>query len=154
MTLLALWLALCAFAVLQRAVEGLFAALDGWRGVAAHLSRLPDGAAHQEAETVLESLPPALRSAPESGASARRMADPVGLRGICEEGRRTLLVLPAGTLSQRLLADQTALLLAGLAQVLDGLTLLVDGGRPLPGHRRFRTNKRVLSAFSGFVSPK
>ena len=99
--------------VLQRAVEGLFAALDGWRGVAAHRSRLPEGAAQQEAETVLESLPPALRSAPESGASARWMADPVGLRGICEEGRRTLLVLPAGTPSQCLLADQTAKLLAG-----------------------------------------
>ncbi len=66
------------------------------------------------------------------------MADPVGLRGICEEGKRTLLALPAGTPSQRLLADQTAKLLAGLAQALDGLALLVDAGRPLRGHRRFR----------------
>ena len=49
--------------VLQRAVEGLFAALNGWRAVAAHLSRLPDSAAPQEAETVLSSLPLALRSA-------------------------------------------------------------------------------------------
>ena len=81
--------------VLQRAVEGLFAALDGWRTVAAHLSRLPDSAAPQEAETVLSSLPLALRSAPEPAASTRWMADPVGLRDICEEGGRTLL-RPAG----------------------------------------------------------
>ena len=124
--------------VLQMAVEGLFAALDGWRTVAAHLSRLPDSAARQEAEAVLCSLPPALRSAPESAASARWMADPIGLRGVCEEGKRSLLALPAGTPSQRLLADQTVKLLAGLAQALDGLALLVDAGRPLRGHRRFR----------------
>ena len=124
--------------VLQSAVEGLFVALDGWRTVAAHLSRLPDGVAQQEAEAVLSSLPAALRSAPESGASARWMADPIGLRGICEEGKGRLLALPARTPSQRLLADQTAKLLAGLVQALDGLTLLVDAGRPLHGHRRFR----------------
>ena len=124
--------------VLQRAVEGLFAALDGWRTIAAHLSRLPDGAAQQEAEAVLSSLPPGLRSAPELGASARWVSDPIGLRGICEEGKRGLLALPARTPSQRLLADQTAKLLAGLSQALDGLTLLVDAGRPLHGHRRFR----------------
>ena len=124
--------------VLQRAVEGLFAALNGWRAVAAHLSRLPDSAAPQEAETVLSSLPLALRSAPEPAASTRWMADPVGLRDICEEGGRTLLRLPAGTPSQRLLADETAKVLDGLAQALDGLALLVDAGLPLPGHRRFR----------------
>jgi len=124
--------------VLQGAVEGLFTALDGWRAVAAHLSRLPDGAAQQEAETVLTSLPTALRSASDSGASSRWMADSVGLRGICEEGGLTLCVLPAGAPSQRLLADEAAKLLAGLAQALDGLTLLVDAGRPLRGYRRFR----------------
>ena len=124
--------------VLQRAVEGLFAALDGWRTVAAHLSRLPDSAAQQEAEAVLFCLPPALRSAPESASSARWIADPIGLRGACEQGKRRLLALPAGTPSQRLLADQTAKLLAGLVQALDGLILLVDAGRPLRGHRRFR----------------
>ena len=84
------------------------------------------------------SLPPGLRSAPEWGASARWVSDPIGLRGICEEGKRGLLALPASTPSQRLLADQTAKLLAGLSQALDGLTLLVDAGRPLHGHRRFR----------------
>ena len=119
--------------VLQRAVEGLFAALDGWRGVAAHLSRLPEGAARQEAETVLCSLPPALRSAPEIGsASTAGWLIPSGSGASVKRANRTLLVLPAGTPSQRLLADQTAKLLAGLAHALDGLTLLVDAGRPFP----------------------
>jgi uncharacterized membrane protein YccC len=144
--------------VLQRAVEGLFTALDGWRGVAAHLSRLPDGVAQQEAETVLCSLPPALRSAAEPGASTRWMADPVGLRRICEEGKRALLVLPAGTPSQRLLADQTAKLLAGIAHALDGLALLLDApGRPLPGHHRFKLSvpdwaPAVVNAGRAFVA--
>jgi uncharacterized membrane protein YccC len=124
--------------VLQRAVEGLFTALDGWRAIAAHLSRLPNDAAQQEAEIILRRLPPALQSAPESEAPIRWMADPVGLRDLCEETRRMLLTLPVPTPSQRLLADQTAKLLAGVARALDGLTLLVDAGRPLPTHRRFR----------------
>ena len=124
--------------VLQMAVEGLFAALDGWRAVAAHLRKLPDDTARLEAETILQSLPPPLRSASEPGAPIRWMADPVGLRGLCEDRKRKLLVLPASSPSQRLLADQTAKLLAGIAQVLDALTLLVDAGRPLRGKRRFR----------------
>ncbi len=124
--------------VLQMAVEGLFTALDGWRAIAAHLRRLPDDTARREAETILQSLPQPLRSAPESGSPIRWMADPVGLRGLCEEARQMLLVLPAGSPSRRMLADQTAKLLAGIAHALDGLALLVDAGRPLRGHRRFR----------------
>ncbi len=123
--------------ILQMAVEGLFTALDGWRVVAERLRTLPGDIARREAETILQSLPPPLRSAPEPGAPTRWMADPVGFRRLCEDERRMLLVLPASTPSQRLLADQTAKLLAGIASVLDGLTLLVDAGRPLRGHRRF-----------------
>lgn len=124
--------------VLQMAVEGLFTALDGWRAVAEHLRKLPDDAARREAETILQCLPAALRSAPEPGAPTRWMSDPVGLRVMCEEARRTLLVLPAGSPSRRLLADQTAKLLAGVAHALNGLVLLVDAGRPVRGRHRFR----------------
>ena len=124
--------------VLQMAVEGLFTALDGWRAVAEHLRRLPGDTARREAGTILQSLPAPLRSAPERGAPICWMADPVGLQRLCEEGRRTLLVQPANSPSQRLLADQTARLLAGLSHALDGLALLVDAGRPLRGRRRFR----------------
>ena len=52
---------------------------------------------------------------------------------------RTLIGLPAGTPSLRLLADQTAKVLAGMAQALNGLALLVDASdRPFPGYRAFR----------------
>jgi uncharacterized membrane protein YccC len=121
---------------LQTAVYGLFRALDGWRGVATHLSRLPDGLDRQ-AQTILRNIPPELRSARESGAPTRWMADPLNLRRVCDEAIGSLLALPAGTPSLRLLADETAKVLAGISHALDGLALLVDG-RPPPGHRGFR----------------
>ena len=105
--------------VLQMAVDGLFAALAGWRTVAVHLARLPDDRARDEAEAVLRSVPQELRSAPERGEPTRWIADPVRLRGICEAAVRTLIALPAGTPSLRLLADQTAKVLAGMAQALE-----------------------------------
>ena len=64
-------------------------ALDGWRTVAALLARLPDDEARQEADAVLRSIPPELRSA-EHGAPARWMADPVRPRRACETAVRTL----------------------------------------------------------------
>jgi uncharacterized membrane protein YccC len=54
------------------------------------------------------------------------IADPLALHRFCEEAVRTLIVLPADTPSLRLLADETAKMLAGLLHVLDGLALLVD----------------------------
>jgi uncharacterized membrane protein YccC len=125
--------------VLQRAVDGLFAALSGWRTVAVHLARLPDERARNEAAAVLRSVPQELRSAPECGEPTRWIADPVRLRRICEASVRTLIDLSAGTPSLRLLADQTAKVLAGIVYVLNGLALLVDASdRPVPGHRGFR----------------
>lgn len=127
---------------LQTAVYSLFAALDGWRGVAAHLSRLPDGMARHEAQSILRSLPPELRSAPDAVASARWSTDPRGLLRICEGASRTLLALPTPTPSLRLLADQTAKLLAGVRHVLDGLALLVDASaQPLPGRHKLRLSE-------------
>jgi uncharacterized membrane protein YccC len=125
--------------LLQSAVQGLFRALDGWRGTATHLSRRPDGIGGQEAEIILRSIPSGLRSAQGPGSQARWMADPLPLRRACEEAVRNLLVLPAGTPSLRLLADEAAKVLAGILYVLDGLVLLVDApGRPLSGYRGFR----------------
>src|SRR6516162_1091373 len=117
---------------LQTAIHGLFQALDGWRGVASHLSRLPRDLQRQQAAVILRSLPSELRSAPDSGKPARWMADPLALRRIYEEGVRTLITLPADTPSLRLLADETARMLAGMLQVLDGLALLVDAPEQRP----------------------
>jgi uncharacterized membrane protein YccC len=122
---------------LQAAVYGLFTALDGWRGVAAHLRALPDKLAHQRAEWVLRSLPAQMRSAPES--PTHWIADTRSLRRHCQTALQKLLVLSAGTPSLRLLADETAKLLTGILHVLDGLALLVDApGQPFSAHRRIQ----------------
>src|SRR5439155_4410856 len=79
------------------------------------------------------------RSPREPGSPTRWMADPIPLRRGCEGAVRTLLALPAGTPSLRLLADETAKVLTGMLRVLDGLALLVDAPhRPFLGHRGFR----------------
>ena len=111
---------------LQTAVYGLIRALDGWRGVARHLTRSRDERERQEAATILRSIPPELRSATEPGASTRWLADPLALRRLTVEAASKLLALPASTQSMRLLADETAKVVAGMSRVLDGLALLVD----------------------------
>ena len=119
--------------VLQVAVDGLFAALAGWRAVAVHLVRLSHDQARREADAVLRAVPPELRSTPVQGEPACWMADPVGLRGICETAVRRLIALQTGTPSLRLLADQTAEVLSGISLALDGLALiLADPVRPVP----------------------
>jgi len=123
-------------ATLQTAMHGLFRALDGWRGVATHLSRLSDNLNPQETETVLRSIPLELRSA---GAPARWLADPVALRRVCAEAVHRLLALPVRAPSVRLLADESAKVLDGIVRVFDGLTLLVDApDRPSSDHRGSR----------------
>jgi uncharacterized membrane protein YccC len=127
---------------LQTAMYGLFGALDGWRGVATHLSRLPEAARGQGAQIILQSLPSELRSGPEAGSPALWIADPLAVHCLCKEAVRTLIVQPAGTPSLRLLADETAKVLAGMLHVLDGLALLVDAPyHPSPGARGFRLSE-------------
>jgi len=119
---------------LQSAVNGLFKALDGWREIAAHQSRHHDAIDRQEQETTLREFPPELGAA----SPARWIDDPVAQRRLCEKGMQTLLALPAHTPSLRLLADETARVLDGVSQALDGLALLVDAPGTLhPGRRRF-----------------
>ncbi len=119
--------------VLQTAVDGLFAALAGWRTVSARLARLNDDTGRREADAVLRSVPPELRSAPSRGEPERWLADPVRLRGLCEAAARTLSALPAGTPSLRLIADRTAKVLAGISHALNGLALLLDDpAQPIP----------------------
>jgi uncharacterized membrane protein YccC len=124
--------------ILQSAVYGALRALDGWRGVAAHLSKLQHDTNQQGAETVLSSIPIELQSPSEASTPAHWMADPLTLRRDCEGAVRTLLALPAETPSLRLLADETAKVLAGMADVLDALSLLVDAPhQAFPSRRGF-----------------
>ena len=133
--------------VLQTAVDGLFAALASWRAVAVHLRSLAPDRARSETNAVLQGVPEELRSAPEQGDPgpgpgadpSRWIADPVGLRRICEGAVHRLIALPASTPSPRLLADQTAEVLAGISRALNGLALLVeDPARPVPWGSRVR----------------
>ena len=124
--------------VLQRAVDGLFAAQVGWRTVAVLLARLPDDDARQEADAVLQNIPQELRSA-EHGVPAGWMTDPVPPRQACKTAVRTLVAMPASTPSLWLLADQTARVLDGISDALNGLALLVAAPvSPVPRGRRFR----------------
>lgn len=124
---------------LQTAMYGLFGALAGWRGVTAHLSRLPEAARRQGTQIILRSLPSELRSVPEAGSPMLWIADPLDLHRVCGEAVRTLVALPADTPSLRLLADEAAKVLAGMLHVLDGLALLVDApGQPSPRAPRVR----------------
>ncbi len=109
---------------LQSAVDGLFTALSGWRAIA-NLHRLPAGETQREAATVLENVPPELQSASQPGAAARWIDDPVALLRICELTVQRLIALPSMSPSLRLLADKAAETIAGIAQALNGLALLV-----------------------------
>ena len=122
--------------VLQAAVNGLFAAIAGWRVVAVHFAKLPHDQARQGAATVLQAVPKELLSEPEREEPARWIADPIGLDRVCDAGVQALIALPAGTPSLRLLADQTAKVLAGVSRALNGLALLVDeSARRVPWRR-------------------
>lgn len=111
--------------VLQRAADGLFAALAAWRAVANHFYHLPDQQARREADVVLWSLSPQLQAVSDLPDPRRWMTDPAGLRRACETDAQRLRALPAATPSLRLIADQTAAALAGVADALNGLALLV-----------------------------
>jgi uncharacterized membrane protein YccC len=123
---------------LQRAVDGLLAAQAGWRTVAVLLARLPDDEARREADAVLRSIPEELRSA-QHGVPGGWMADPVRQRRACETAVRALIAVPARTPSLRLLADQTARVINGISDALNGMALLVGAPvSPVPRGHGFR----------------
>jgi uncharacterized membrane protein YccC len=144
--------------ILQAAVDGLFAALAGWRTVAVHLIHLPHEQARAEADVVVRRLPPELRSAPMQGEPPRWVADPTRLHRLCEAAMGALSALPARTPSLRLLADQTVVVLAGVSDALNGLISLVDDpARPVPRRRCVRLSvpdwlPAVLNAGRAFVT--
>jgi len=124
--------------VLQGALEGLLAALRAWRIVGVRLTQLPDRLAREQADAVLHHIPQQLRSAARLGGPAPWMADPESMRGLCGAGARTLIAMPAGTPSLRLLTDQTARVMTGLMRALDALALLTGKADPSDAGRRAR----------------
>jgi uncharacterized membrane protein YccC len=125
--------------VSQRAVDGLLAALAGWRTTAVLLARSPNERARQEASAVLSRVPEELRPQPEQDEPTLWAADPTRLLQACDAAIRRLVGLPAGTPSLRLLTDQTAEVLAGISLALNGLAVLIaDPARPGPRSRGVR----------------
>jgi uncharacterized membrane protein YccC len=128
--------------VLQNALDGLLAALAGWRTAAVLLARLPEERGRQEAAAVLAQMPEEPRLGPEPDEATRWITDPTRPLRACDAAVRRLVALPATAPSLRLLADQAAEALAGISHALNGLALLVaDPARPaarVPGVRRLR----------------
>jgi uncharacterized membrane protein YccC len=126
--------------LLQRAVDGLFGALAGWRAVANHLERLSRDRQTQQEQVaeVRKKIPLKLQAGPDYG-DPHWLANPVGMRRICRQAVRALLAVPVRTPSLRLLIGQTAHVLLGVSEALNGLVLLVaDPARPRPRQGRFR----------------
>jgi uncharacterized membrane protein YccC len=119
--------------ILQMAEGGLFAALAGWRMVAVHLDRLPNNQSRRQADIVLGNIPQELRSALMEGEAKSWAVDPSSARRACTAAVRALATLPDRTPSLRLLADQTARALIGIRRTFDGLLLLTDPARHIPG---------------------
>jgi uncharacterized membrane protein YccC len=137
--------------VLQTAVNGLLAALAGWRAVAVRLAQLQHGSARQEAHAILEILPEELRSVRWRAPPMHSVVDLVALDRILKATVRALLAVPAGTPSLRLLANQTAKVLVGISDAFKGLALLVDAPSG-PDHRRRRLRFRVPDWLPSFVN--
>ncbi len=130
-------------ATLLTAVLGLIEALVAWRGVTTHLMHLRNDSAGTEVEAVLSGLSPELQTALERGSGELWMTNPTALHRFCEEGERTLLALAADTPSRRLLADETAMVLNGIARVLNVLALLAASPGRMQGEHRFTEHRAV-----------
>lgn len=107
--------------VLQRAVDGLYVALAGWRTVSVLFSLLRRGEAREIADSVLPQAPAELRA----GIRADWLAQPLALRGAANRAARKLTTMPVDTLPRRLLADKTAAVFSNLSRALDVLALLM-----------------------------
>jgi uncharacterized membrane protein YccC len=109
-------------AVLQRAVSGLMETISAWRKVAFALARHSDAMTSQEAHAIHDLLPPARLSA----RAIESTREPADLRGACCSAVRSLTHFDAGTPMQRLLADNAAAGMLGMARALNGLTGVID----------------------------
>jgi uncharacterized membrane protein YccC len=123
---------------LKAAAEGLFAALSGWRTAAVHLEALQRDHGWTEAGVVLKNIPPEMHAVSAREQASGWTVEPSGGRKACAAAVRTLTGLAADTPSLRLVADSTAEALIGVRRALDGLLLLVEPARKIPGLRSGR----------------
>ncbi len=108
-------------AALQRAVSGLMETITAWRKVAFEIE-LNASATTGEANAVHAELP---RDRLPPGETAST-SEPAELREACCAAARRLTRFNAQTPTQRLLADNAAIGMLGLAKALNGLTGVID----------------------------
>ena len=109
-------------AALQRAVAGLMETLSAWRKITFAIALKGDSTTPREAEAVYDLLP-RTRLSPDA---TRSTEEPAALRDACCSAVRPLTRLEAETPMQRLLADNAALGMLGMARALNGLTGVID----------------------------
>jgi uncharacterized membrane protein YccC len=118
--------------VLRTAVDGLIAAIAGWRTVADHILLMPPNQASAEAAAVLRGLPRQPRPVSAPGEPGLEIAEPARLGLLYQEAAIALVGQKTSTPSPRLIVDHSAEVLVGISHVLDGLALLADDpARPL-----------------------
>jgi hypothetical protein len=132
-------------------VDGLFSALAAWDVAANHLATLPHIEAQQAASTILESVPPALRSPPEQEAMPGWLAVLSMVHRICQTAAVRWTTVPGSTPSRQLLTDKTAEAFAGIGHASDGIALLIGGPAP-PVPRGGRNSLRVPDWLPPLVS--
>ena len=121
--------------VLQRAYEGLFVALAGWRTASVLLANLPREQACDAVDRVL----PLASSDLAAGEGTNWLMQPTMLRGSVNRAARHLMMMTAEAPAVRLLADKTAAAFSGLTRALDALALLMaDPTRHMPRRRGVR----------------
>lgn len=116
--------------VLQQAVHAMFAVLAAWRVVEARLRRSPGSSDAPETNQILRTIPVELRETFEAHEPSRWLSDPARTRELCRAAINVLVKMPSQTISLRLLADQAAVVIAGLSRVLDALALLAGDAAP------------------------
>jgi hypothetical protein len=110
---------------LQAGVEGLFATLSAWRGVANLLDTMRDNAARSDAVS--------LGSMVSRAGAGGWLDNPGGARTSCGHAATHVLTMPATTPSARFLVDRVAEALLGLHRTANALVLLIAPGQETAG---------------------
>jgi uncharacterized membrane protein YccC len=124
-------------AALQMAVDGLFAALSGWRDVANTLERLKAQEARADIAVIEAQLPPGAL-APVPTLDSPWVEEPLVLHKRLTAAARGLVTLDARTPLRRQLADGTSAVLLGVLRCLDLLALLADPRYAIPRPQKHR----------------
>jgi uncharacterized membrane protein YccC len=130
---------------LAAAVDGLFAALSGWRMVATHLENTPSAQAAEDAAPVLAALPPG----PAIVLTSRSL--PAETRDRCRAAAHTVAGIQVSTRGAELVQVGVTDALHGLAAALNGVALLVEPARAedLPGSTALRLPDLLPALLNG-----